>query len=77
MSKKNFHSVPWHGDWAVKKEGVKNPVSIHRTQSVSEDKVHKLAKQAEVEAFYHDRHGIIKDRDSFGNDPHPPIDKKH
>ena len=77
MSKKSFHSVPWDGDWAVKKEGVNKPISVHRTQAVAEDKTRILAKRAEAEAVYHNRRGIIKDKDSFGNDPHPPIDRKH
>jgi hypothetical protein len=77
MSNKNYHSVPWKGAWAVKKEGVKSPLSVHRTQSVSEVKVHTLAKQAEVEAVYHNKLGQIKDKDSFGNDPMPPKDRIH
>ncbi len=77
MTKKNFHSVPWGEDWAVKKEGINKPVSIHRTQATAEDKTHTLAKKNEVEAVYHNKHGQIKDKDSFGNDPHPPIDRKH
>ena len=77
MPKKNFHSVPWDGDWAVKKEGVEKPVSVHRTQGASEDKTHKLAKQNETEAVYHNRHGQIKDKDSFGNDVCPPKDRIH
>jgi len=77
MTKKNFHSVPWGNSWAVKKEGVEKPISTHRTQAASEDKTHSLAKKAEVEAVYHDRHGIIKDKDSFGNDDFPPRDRIH
>lgn len=77
MSKKNYHSVPWEGDWAVKKEGVSKPISVHRTQAASEDKTQRLAKQAEVEAVYHKANGWIKDKDSYGNDPHPPTDRKH
>lgn len=77
MTKKNFHSVPWKNNWAVKKEGVKKPISIHRTQSVAEDKTHSLAKKAEVEAVYHNKYGRIKDKDSFGNDPNPPTDRVH
>lgn len=76
MAKKNFHSVPWKGDWAVKKEGTREPVSVHRTQAASEDKTRHLAKKAEVEAVFHNRRGIIKDKDSFGSDPFPPRDEK-
>lgn len=74
---KNFHSVPHNGDWAVKKEGVKTPVSTHHTQKNAEEATRKLAKAEESEAVYHDRHGKIKDKDSFGNDPCPPKDTKH
>lgn len=76
MAKKNFHSVPWNGDWAVKKEGVNKPISVHRTQATAEDKTRILAKKAEAEAVYHNRQGIIKDKDSYGNDDCPPKDKK-
>ncbi len=77
MTKKNFHSVPWDGDWAVKKEGTNKPLSVHRTQAVAEDKTHRLAKQNETEAVYHNRLGQIKDKDSFGHDSDPPHDKIH
>jgi hypothetical protein len=76
MTKKNFHSVPWNGDWAVKKEGVNKPISVHRTQATAEDKTRILAKKAEAEAVYHNRQGIIKDKDSYGNDDCPPKDRK-
>lgn len=77
MSKKNFHSVPKNDRWAVKQEGVTQPVSTHRTQAASEAKTRQLAKQAEGEAVFHNRQGQIKDKDSFGNDPMPPRDRKH
>jgi len=77
MTKKNFHSVPLGKNWVVKKEGVAKPVSVHRTQAASEDKTHKLAKKAEVEAVYHKKDGTIKDKDSFGHDPASIKDKVH
>lgn len=77
MSKKNYHSVPWGDDWAVKKEGIGKPISVHRTQATAEDKTSTLAKRAEVEAVYHNKHGQIKDKDSYGNDHCPPKDKKY
>ena len=77
MSKKNYHSVPSGTNWAVKKEGVEKPLSVHRTQAIAESKVHQLAKKNEVEAVYHNKLGQIKDKDSFGNDPVPPKDRIH
>lgn len=76
MAKKNFHSVPWKGDWAVKKEGAKDPISVHRTQAAAEEKTKQLAKKAEAEAVYHNKRGEIKDKDSYGSDPFPPRDTK-
>ena len=38
---------------------------------------HDIAKNQHSELIIHDRHGKIMDKDSFGNDPHPPIDKIH
>ncbi|OGG72848.1 hypothetical protein A3A38_02680 [Candidatus Kaiserbacteria bacterium RIFCSPLOWO2_01_FULL_53_17] len=77
MAKKNFHSVPWGNDWAVKKEGVTKPLSVHHTQAAAETKTQKLAKQKEVEAVYHNGKGQIKDKDSYGNDPSSIKDKVH
>lgn len=77
MTKKNFHSVPYNGDWAVKKEGQAKPVSTHRTQAASEQATRQLSKRNETEAIYHRRDGQIKDKDSFGRDPNPPKDKVH
>lgn len=72
MANKNFHSVPLGNSWAVKKEGVNKPVSIHHTQATAQEITRKLAKRAEVEAVYHNRLGQIKNKDSFGSDPYPP-----
>jgi hypothetical protein len=75
MPNKNFHSVPFGNNWAVKKEGVNKPISTHYTQAKAEEMTRKFAKQAEVEAVYHNRHGQIKEKNSYGNDPNPPRDK--
>lgn len=76
MSKKNYHSVPWGDKWAVKKEGTDKPISVHKTQVTAENKTRVFAKKTECEAVYHNRRGIIKDKDSYGNDNCPSKDKK-
>lgn len=76
-NKKNFHSVPWHGEWAVKREGKKNPLSVHEKQAAAAKKTKTLSQKSQGEAVYHDKHGVIRDKDSYGNDPCPPKDKKH
>jgi hypothetical protein len=35
MTKKNIHTVPFGEEWAVKKEGVKTPVSTHSTKTAA------------------------------------------
>jgi hypothetical protein len=77
MAKKNVHVVPSGNNWAVKPEGAAKPVSTHRTQKTASDAGRKLAKQNESELVIHRPNGQIRDKDSYGNDPHPPKDTKH
>lgn len=36
-----------------------------------------VAKENESDVVIHGRDGLIRDRDSYGNDPFPPRDTKH
>lgn len=74
---KNIHTVPHEDGWAVKKEGQKAPLSTHHTKEMAEKKAVSIAKKLEVEHVIHGRDGKIQDKDSYGNDPNPPRDKKH
>jgi hypothetical protein len=77
MAFQNFHSVP-HGDkWAVIQEGNEEPLHIKDTQAEAEALAKDYARELKGEAKLHGKDGKIKDSDSYGNDPHPPIDKKH
>lgn len=79
MAKKNIHIVPNKpkGGWDVKREGSKQPISHHRTQKAADEKGRPIARKDKVEIVTHGRDGRIRDKDSFGNDPNPPKDKKH
>ena len=77
MTKRNIHTVPYGNGWANKKEGVAKPVTVNRTKAAADAAGTKLAKQAKVEHVIHGKDGKIQDKDSYGNDPHPPIDRKH
>ena len=78
MAKKNIHIVPdGHGHWNVKREGVSQPISSHRTQAAADNAARPIARRDEVELVTHGRDGKIRDKDSFGNDPMPPKDTKH
>lgn len=74
---KNIHIVPKDNRWAVKEEGKAKPASTHRTQELARQAGVPAAKENKSELVIHDRHGKIRDKDSYGNDPNPPKDKKH
>lgn len=78
MPKKDVHVVPHpKGGWATKSEGASRAGSRHSTQGSAIDKARSQAKREKSEVVIHRRNGQIRDSDSYGNDPHPPKDKKH
>ena len=77
MAKKNVHVVPQGNKWAVKPEGSKTPVSTHLTQAAAEKAGKPIAQANQSELVIHRPNGQIRDKDSYGNDPSPPKDKKH
>jgi uncharacterized protein YdaT len=78
MSKgKNQHVVPRNNGWAVKSEGSSKASVIKPTQEKAIKEAIKIAKNQQSEVVIHSRDGKIRDKDSYGNDPHPPTDKKH
>ena len=77
MPKKNYHVVPRNGGWAVRRSRADRVGSTHRTQSDAIDTARKRAIRDRSEVVIHRRDGTIRDRDSYGNDPFPPKDKKH
>ena len=72
MSKKNQHVVPYQGQWAVRGEGNERRTYITDTQSEAIDLARSIAENQRSELFIHNRHGEIRDRNSYGNDPFPP-----
>lgn len=78
MTKKNIH-VTHRKDktWAVIGEGDKRASSVHKTQGAAIKAGTPIAKTNKSELVIHDRENKIRDKDSYGNDPNPPKDKKH
>ncbi|WP_084784947.1 DUF2188 domain-containing protein [Calidithermus timidus] len=74
---KRLHVVPHQGDWAVKREGSKRASTVTRTKAEAEQWAKEKACEEGGEVVIHDKQGRISDSDSYGNDPHPPNDKKH
>jgi ketosteroid isomerase-like protein len=78
MSKKrDIHVVPHKDGWATRKEGAGRAGSVHPTQKEAAGRAREQALRERVEVVIHRRDGRIRDSDSYGNDPHPPEDRKH
>lgn len=73
MSKgKNQHVVPHPEGWAVRGEGNERYTYITPTQSESIDLAREIAQNQQTELFIHNRHGQIRERNTYGEDPFPP-----
>ena len=74
---KNQHVVPHDKDWAVRKEGSDRATSVYDTQKDALKAAREIAINQKSEVVIHGRDGKIRDKDSYGNDPCPPKDRKH
>ena len=78
MTKKNIHVTHRNDNtWAVKGEGGKRASSIHKTQGAAIKAGTPIVKGNRSELVIHDRKNRLRDKDSYGNDPQRPKDKKH
>jgi hypothetical protein len=77
MSKKNQHVVPSGKSWAVKGERTEKATVIVDTQAEAIRIAREIAINQKSEVVIHRPDGTIRDKDSHGNDPNPPKDKKH
>jgi hypothetical protein len=77
MARKTQHVVPNpSGGWSVKKGGAAKATRTFdkKDQAVSYGK--QVAKNQKAELVVHKKDGKIQNPNSYGRDPHPPIDKK-
>ncbi|MDP2364063.1 MAG: DUF2188 domain-containing protein [Ignavibacteria bacterium] len=74
---KNQHVVPGKDGSAVKSDGSSKASTIQPTQAKAIKEAVKIAKHQKSEVVIHGRDGKIRDKDSYGNDPNPPKDKRH
>lgn len=63
--------------WAVIGERDSRASSLHDTQGDAIEAGRDIARNNKSELVIHDRQNLIRDRDSYGNDPYPPKDRKH
>lgn len=76
MSKKNQHVVPHDNGWAVKGEGNTKATRVTDTQKEAIKIAEQIAKNQQSDTKIHGANGKIRAGNSYGNDPHPPKDKK-
>ena len=72
MAKREVHTVPNRkgSGWANEVGG--HVTSEHRKQSTASEEGRRQAIRGETEHVIHNRHGQIRDKNSYGNDPYPP-----
>lgn len=75
MKQKSYHIVPNGKNWSVKKGGGKNLKSFD-TKKEAEKYGIEVSKNQEAELYFHGKNGKIQNKNSYGNDPCPPKDKK-
>lgn len=72
MSKMGQHVVPSAEGWSVKRAGASKASSTHATQKDAIAAATRIARNQKTELYIHGRDGRIRERNSYGNDPHPP-----
>ena len=63
--------------WAVVRDGARRASGIFRTQQGALNRGRQIARNERTELRTQGRNGKWRDSDSYGNDPHPPTDRKH
>ncbi|WP_081477250.1 DUF2188 domain-containing protein [Thermus sp. CCB_US3_UF1] len=76
-NRKYLHVVRRGEGWAVEREGAKRASKIFRTQEEAKAYAREVAEREKGEVIVHDQKGRIRERDSYGSDPHPPKDREH
>ena len=72
MSKKDLHVVPSGGKWSIRIAGATRASRTFETQKEAVDSARERARRDGTELYIHGRDGRIRERSTFGRDPHPP-----
>jgi hypothetical protein len=72
----NQHVVKREHGWAVLGEGNQRDTVVLPTQESAVAKARLIARNQGSELVIHTSNGQIRDKDSYGNDPCPPRDKR-
>lgn len=73
---KNQHVVKHPNGWAVKGAGNGKATKVTDTQKEAIEHAEQIARNQKSDTKVHGQDGKIRAGNSYGNDPHPPKDKK-
>lgn len=76
MAKKSNHVVPSSSGWTVKKSGADKASRNFDTKVEAVAYGRNLSIKEKTELYIHKSNGMIQNRNSYGNDPNPPKDRK-
>lgn len=77
MSKGKNQHVTTHSDgWQVKGENNSKATKVTSTKNEAIEIAKKIAQNQKSELIIHTKDGKISEKNSYGNDPCPPKDKK-
>jgi hypothetical protein len=65
----NQHVVSLAEGWAVKAEGLAEPLAVFKTQSEAWERAKSIARKERSEALLHGKNGSIRARNTYGYDP--------
>ncbi|WP_336928779.1 DUF2188 domain-containing protein [Vibrio cholerae] len=75
-TRKNQHVVKHPDGWAIKGAGNNKATKVTKTQKEAIERAEEIARNQRTDTKIHGRDGKIRAGNSYGNDPHPPKDKK-
>lgn len=73
---KNQHVVKYPEGWAIIGAGNSKATKVTNTQKEAIKIAEDIARNQQSDTKIHGRNGKIRAGNSYGNDPHPPTDKK-
>ena len=60
------------GNWESKREGAERASKVTETQAEAWEYSKERARDTGGEAFLKNREGLIRERNTYGDDPYPP-----
>ena len=75
-NRKNVHVVQRDSGWGTLREGAQRATQVYDTQAQAIEVGRQMARRGQGELLIHGQNGRIRARDSYGNDPYPPKDRK-